>query len=79
MKSSISTVAITESPDEPESRSKQIRLLDLPGHPRLQDDIKAHLPEADGVVFVVDVQSLLKNAGAIAEYVMQSNLVSPDR
>lgn len=67
MKSSIAKFALTETQDEPEGPSKQIRLLDLPGHPRLQDELKAHLPDADGVVFLVDVQAVLRNAGTIAE------------
>jgi signal recognition particle receptor subunit beta len=67
MKTSIASVLLSETQDDPTGPAKQIRLLDLPGHPRLQDDVKAHLPDADGLVFVVDVQALLKNAGSIAE------------
>ena len=76
MKSSITNIALAESPNEPEGPSKLIRLIDLPGHPRLQDDVKAHLSEADGLVFVVDVQALLRNAGAIAEYVTSPHVPS---
>ena len=39
----------------------------MPGHPRLQDDVKKQLGEASAVVFVVDVVSIVRSAGAVAE------------
>ncbi|EIW69523.1 hypothetical protein M231_03243 [Tremella mesenterica] len=46
---------------------KKIRLVDLPGHPRLRDGVTKNLREADGVVFVVDIVGLVRNAGMVAE------------
>jgi signal recognition particle receptor subunit beta len=48
------------------------RLVDLPGHPRLRDEVKRNLKTASAVVFVVDVQSLLRVGGSIAEYIRSS-------
>lgn len=42
-------------------------LVDLPGHPRLKDEMKKYVKTADAVVFVVDIVGLVRNAGVIAE------------
>jgi len=39
----------------------------MPGHPRLQDDVKKQLAEASAVVFVVDAVSIVRNAGSVTE------------
>lgn len=63
-----STLFALTLPDEPD-RTKQVRLVDLPGHPRLRDEVKKHLPSCSGVVFVVDVVGVVRTAGQVAEYV----------
>jgi signal recognition particle receptor subunit beta len=41
--------------------------VDLPGHPRLKDEFKKNVKEADAVVFVVDIVGLVRTAGTVAE------------
>ncbi|WWC61303.1 uncharacterized protein I303_103884 [Kwoniella dejecticola CBS 10117] len=50
-----------------DGRSKQVKLVDIPGHPRLRDELKKHIKDASTVVFVVDIQALVRNSAAIAE------------
>jgi signal recognition particle receptor subunit beta len=38
----------------PGGRSREIRLVDLPGHPRLRGRLDAFAPAARALVFVVD-------------------------
>ncbi|ORY25713.1 signal recognition particle receptor beta subunit-domain-containing protein [Naematelia encephala] len=66
LKTSITTFPLT-SPDEPEAPARQIKLIDVPGHPRLKDEFGKYAAEAWGVVFVVDVVGLVRNAGSVAE------------
>jgi signal recognition particle receptor subunit beta len=65
VQSSTATVPLA-SPDEP-SVTKPVQLVDLPGHPRLRDEIHASLPDASAVVFVVDIAAVVRNAAAVAE------------
>ena len=53
-----------------DNSSRQVRLVDMPGHPRLRDEVKKRIPEADAVVFVVDIVGLVRNAATIAEWVL---------
>lgn len=62
---SISTVALPSDDEKP----KVVRLVDLAGHARLRDQVGQHVETADGVVFVVDVVALVRNAAAAAECV----------
>jgi len=57
-------------PDEPEGTAKQVKLVDLPGHPRLQDEAKKYIAEASAVVFVVDVAGVVRNATVVSESVV---------
>ncbi|WWC69623.1 uncharacterized protein I206_103566 [Kwoniella pini CBS 10737] len=50
-----------------DGQTKQVRLIDIPGHPRLRDELKKYIKDASAVVFVVDIQALVRNAAAIAE------------
>ncbi|KAK6902740.1 signal recognition particle receptor subunit beta [Kwoniella mangroviensis CBS 8886] len=50
-----------------DGQTKPIRLIDLPGHPRLKDELKKYVKEASAVVFVVDIQALVRNSAAVAE------------
>lgn len=63
MQPSITTFTLRSSGKD----SKQIRLVDLPGHPRLRDEFKKYVREASAVVFVVDVVGIVRNAGSVAE------------
>ncbi|KAK1924738.1 signal recognition particle receptor beta subunit-domain-containing protein [Papiliotrema laurentii] len=67
VQSSTATVPLA-SPDEP-SVTKPVKLVDLPGHPRLRDEIHASLPDASAVVFVVDIAAVVRNAAAVAEQI----------
>ena len=49
------------------SSNKAIRLIDIPGHPRLRDQFQEHLSDAKAVGFVVDTNSVSRNAPAVAE------------
>ncbi|WVR05029.1 hypothetical protein IAU60_002041 [Kwoniella sp. DSM 27419] len=60
------TSFILSSPDD-DGATKTLRLVDLPGHPRLRDQLKTHVKDATAVVFVVDVQAIVRNASSIAE------------
>ncbi|KAI9638565.1 signal recognition particle receptor beta subunit-domain-containing protein [Dioszegia hungarica] len=64
---SITPSSTTFSLDSEDPARTAIRLVDIPGHPRLRDEVKRNLKTASAVVFVVDIQALLRNAGAIAE------------
>ncbi|WRT66952.1 uncharacterized protein IL334_003917 [Kwoniella shivajii] len=61
-----STTISFPSPDS-DGQVKPIKLVDLPGHPRLRDELKKHVKDASGVVFVVDVQALVRNSASVAE------------
>ncbi|WWD15760.1 hypothetical protein CI109_100182 [Kwoniella shandongensis] len=62
---SITTFTLPSPYDD--GQSKQIRLVDLPGHPRLRDEVKKYVNEASAVVFVVDIQGIVRNASGVAE------------
>lgn len=61
------TPSVTTFTLKDEFSSKQIRLVDLPGHPRLKDEFKKYVDDASAVIFVVDIVALVRNAGPIAE------------
>ncbi|ODN89184.1 signal recognition particle receptor subunit beta [Cryptococcus wingfieldii CBS 7118] len=64
--SSSSTFSLS-SPFSDDGQSKQVRLVDLPGHPRLRDEVKKYEAEAAAVVFVVDIQGVIRNGPGVAE------------
>ncbi|KAI0780682.1 P-loop containing nucleoside triphosphate hydrolase protein [Trametes elegans] len=47
---------------------KTIRLIDIPGHPRIRDQFQEHLPSAKGIAFVVDASTVSRNGAAVAEH-----------
>jgi signal recognition particle receptor subunit beta len=57
------------------SNDRIIRLIDVPGHPRLKGEAKSRLRIADGAIFVIDagVASRQEGAARIAEYVIALN------
>lgn len=47
---------------------KPVNLIDVPGHSRLRPKLDEYLPQAAGLVFVVDAVEFLPNVRAAAEY-----------
>ncbi|KAG6815795.1 hypothetical protein H0H87_011239 [Tephrocybe sp. NHM501043] len=47
---------------------KPIRVVDIPGHPRIRDQFRDHLPDAKAIAFVVDASTVSRNAPAVAEH-----------
>ncbi|KAL1663262.1 signal recognition particle receptor beta subunit-domain-containing protein [Schizophyllum commune] len=45
-----------------------LRVIDVPGHPRVRDQFRAHLPEARAVAFVVDASTVSRNGARVAEH-----------
>ena len=54
------------SPDD-ETQSKAVKLVDLPGHPRLRDEIKLYKDEISTIVFVVDTTAIVRAGSSTAE------------
>jgi signal recognition particle receptor subunit beta len=49
------------------SVKKTIRVVDVPGHPRVRDQFREHLDDAKAIVFVVDSSTISRNGPAVAE------------
>jgi|ERR1700722_337565 len=52
---------------------KTIRIIDVPGHPRVRDQFGEHLSVAKAVAFVVDSSTVSRNGASVAEYVFIIN------
>ncbi|CAE6520898.1 unnamed protein product [Rhizoctonia solani] len=50
------------------SHGRTLRLVDIPGHPRLRGQFTDHLQDTAAVVFVVDSASIARNGAAVAEH-----------
>lgn len=50
-------------------KTKPVHVVDVPGHSRLQTKLDDFLPQAAGVVFVVDAVEFLPKSRAVSEYV----------
>ncbi|OJT09126.1 hypothetical protein TRAPUB_14413 [Trametes pubescens] len=50
------------------SAHKTLRVIDVPGHPRIRDQFQEHLPDAKAIVFVVDASTVSRNGAAVAEH-----------
>lgn len=48
---------------------KTLRVVDIPGHPRVRDQFQEQLPDAKAVAFVVDASTVSRNGAAVAECV----------
>ena len=48
---------------------KEIRIIDVPGHPRLRGQFQEHLQNAKAVAFVVDANTISRDGAAVAESV----------
>lgn len=57
----------------PSSR-KTLRVIDVPGHPRVRDQFQEHLPASKAVIFVVDANTLSRAGPAVAEYEPRARL-----
>lgn len=49
------------------NKIKPVRIVDVPGHPRLRPKLDEFLLQAAGIVFVVDALDFLPNCRAVAE------------
>ncbi|ONK79104.1 uncharacterized protein A4U43_C01F2980 [Asparagus officinalis] len=49
-------------------KGKPVHVVDVPGHSRLRPKIDDYLPQAAGLIFVVDALDFLPNCRAAAEY-----------
>ena len=58
-----------------QSRTESLRLIDIPGHPRIRDQFQEYLPHAKAIAFVVDASTVSRNGPAVAEYVTVSLIV----
>jgi signal recognition particle receptor subunit beta len=50
------------------SSNKTLRIVDIPGHPRVRDQFREHLPDAKAVIFVVDSSTVSRNGAVVAEH-----------
>jgi len=50
---------------------KTLRVVDVPGHPRIRHQYREHFSEANAVVFVVDSSTVSRNGAAVAEHLHQ--------
>ncbi|KAL5222061.1 hypothetical protein ABZP36_026774 [Zizania latifolia] len=53
---------------ERKGKIKPVHVVDVPGHARLKPKLDETLPQAAGIVFVVDAQDFLSTMQAVAEY-----------
>lgn len=56
--------------------TKALRIVDVPGHPRIRDQFREYMPDAKAVAFVVDASTVSRNGAAVAEYVMSFTFTS---
>ncbi|XP_077244175.1 uncharacterized protein LOC143884466 isoform X1 [Tasmannia lanceolata] len=59
---------ILHSESEKKGKVKPVHVVDVPGHSRLRPKLDEFLPQAAGLVFVVDAVDFLPNCRAISEY-----------
>ncbi|KAL5759855.1 hypothetical protein ACOSP7_018364 [Xanthoceras sorbifolium] len=59
---------VLHSESTKKGKVKPIHLVDVPGHSRLRPKLEEFLPQAAGIVFVVDALDFLSNYRAAAEY-----------
>ncbi|KAI0362396.1 P-loop containing nucleoside triphosphate hydrolase protein [Trametes cingulata] len=50
------------------STHRTLRVIDVPGHPRIRGQFQEHLPHAKGIAFVVDASTVSRNGAAVAEH-----------
>ncbi|KIJ69045.1 hypothetical protein HYDPIDRAFT_105614 [Hydnomerulius pinastri MD-312] len=50
------------------SPTKTLRVVDVPGHPRIRGQFQEHLVDAKAIAFVVDATTISRNGSAVAEH-----------
>ncbi|KAL0578687.1 hypothetical protein V5O48_003307 [Marasmius crinis-equi] len=61
-------------------KKNPVKVVDVPGHPRIRDQFRDYLSEAKGIVFVADSNLVSRNGAAVAEHlhaIMQALLSLP--
>ncbi|XVF11121.1 hypothetical protein REPUB_Repub07fG0241800 [Reevesia pubescens] len=59
---------VLNSESNKKGKIKPVHLVDVPGHSRLQPKLDDFLPQAAGIVFVVDAVEFLPNLPSVSEY-----------
>ena len=62
MQTNSSVIALSET-------SKTLRVIDVPGHPRVRNQFREHLGDAKAIAFVVDASTVSRNGAVVAECV----------
>lgn len=60
-------VSIMTLPSSEKQQSRSIKLIDIPGHPRLRHHFDEYIDDAKAIAFVVDVTTIARNGAAVAE------------
>ncbi|KAI9570478.1 P-loop containing nucleoside triphosphate hydrolase protein [Boletus coccyginus] len=50
------------------SSTTTLRVIDVPGHPRIRDQFREHLQDAKAIAFVVDCSTVSRNGSIVAEH-----------
>ncbi|OBZ69350.1 Signal recognition particle receptor subunit beta [Grifola frondosa] len=64
MQTNVSVIALPNT-------HKTLRVIDVPGHPRIRDQFLEYLPDAKAIAFVVDASAISRNGSAVAEHLHQ--------
>ncbi|KAJ8769896.1 hypothetical protein K2173_008978 [Erythroxylum novogranatense] len=59
---------ILHSESSKKGKLKPVHLVDVPGHSRLRPKLEEFLPQASGIIFLVDALEFLPNLRAVTEY-----------
>ncbi|GMJ12534.1 hypothetical protein like AT5G05670 [Hibiscus trionum] len=59
---------LLNSESNKKGKIKPVHLVDVPGHSRLRPKLDDFLPQAAGIVFVVDAVEFLPNCSSVSEY-----------
>ncbi|EPS93312.1 hypothetical protein FOMPIDRAFT_1136422 [Fomitopsis schrenkii] len=51
--------------------AQQLRVADVPGHPRIRDQYRDYMGDARGIAFVVDSSTVSRNGAMVAEHLHQ--------
>ena len=51
-----------------QGKSKAVKLVDVPGHPRVRGKFRTYLDRARGILFVIDAVDFTPHKTAIAEW-----------
>ncbi|XP_026400602.1 signal recognition particle receptor subunit beta-like [Papaver somniferum] len=62
---------VLRSESSKKGKIKPVRVVDVPGHPRLRPKLGKYLPQAAGVIFVIDALDFLPNCRTAAQYLYE--------